>query len=156
MRPDDIPAYAKTDSVFLNGRECRVKSAALVESTYRDDKGQTQAFSYVAVSVDDLPEWSDLRRPVTAPGVPATRKSEHLERFRASGRMGEQHEQILAFLRTNSLRPWTRQELAKKLEMPINVVCPRVHELIQAQRIQRAGNQRCTVTGQSVEGVTIA
>lgn len=153
MNPADIPASAKSpDLVWIGGKPCRINSQAMVESTYTDRNGKLQTFAYNAVSVDDLPEWHELRQP----HVTTTRKGDHLERFRASGRMAEQHAKILAFLRTNSLRAWTRQELAKKLEMPINVVCPRVHELIQAQRVSRAGNQRCTVTGQTVEGVTIA
>lgn len=151
MNPADILASEKTtDLVWIGGKPYPIKSQAMVESTYTDRNGKTQPLCYNAITID-MPE------PATRkPDATATRKGDFYAQHRASGAMTEQQQRIVTWLSRNPHRAFTRQELAERLGMGINVVCARVHELIRAERAVESCTQRCTVTGNNVRGVTLA
>jgi len=60
---------------------------------------------------------------------------------KTSGRVKAVQERILAFMRDWRL-PVTRQALAHYLGEPINVICGRVNELIQDQKLEVASRTR--------------
>lgn len=65
---------------------------------------------------------------------------------------------ILGFLRANTYRAdWTRQEIAKLSGFPINVVCPRVLELIERGVLVELPTARpCRFTGSNAHPVRLA
>ena len=67
----------------------------------------------------------------------------------ASGQAETQRERIYRFL--EALGPVhvtaTRNEIANALGIPLSAVCGRVHELLEAGRIEELERRRCMVTG---------
>lgn len=65
---------------------------------------------------------------------------------------------ILGFLRANTYRAdWTRQEIAKLSGFPINVVCPRVLELIErGVLVELEATRVCRFTGNAAHPVRLA
>lgn len=78
---------------------------------------------------------------------------------KASGRLGQQQLEILAFLRLDRDmydHGFTRNEIARKLGLPIPSVCGRVNELITAGYLAEGARRKCSVTGRTAYPVRIA
>lgn len=75
-------------------------------------------------------------------------------KHRASGKLGRQHEVVLAALRGRA-RDMTRQELARETGLGINAVCGRVNELMDEPfcLVEVHRRRACDVTGESVEAL---
>ena len=56
---------------------------------------------------------------------------------------------VFLWLRENG--PATRQEIARGTGIPINIVCPRVRELLNEERVFVAGTRPCRVTGKTAQ-----
>lgn len=72
----------------------------------------------------------------------------------ASGKANTQRAKILAAMldsKRTAMMSYTRQELVRDTGIPINAVCGRVKELLDAGTIKVAFDSYCEVTGREVE-----
>jgi len=72
-------------------------------------------------------------------------------KMKDSGHLGRQQRRIL-----NSMIPgvtYTRLELSQETRIPINAVCGRVYEMMEAGALKYNGRIRCSVSGNHVEGI---
>jgi len=68
-----------------------------------------------------------------------------------TGKAGIQRAKILKFMQNHPRKiGWTRQELSQRLLMPINVICGRVNDLIDAG-LEVDDKRPCMVTKSKVE-----
>ena len=74
----------------------------------------------------------------------------------ATGAINKQHHKILcAMARRNSRFGYTRQQLVKKTGMPINVITPRVRELLDLKKLQIIGTKKFPITTKNVEALQL-
>jgi predicted transcriptional regulator len=73
----------------------------------------------------------------------------------ASGKLGAQQEQILAFLRRPPHQPCTRSEIAEATGIKLSAVCGRVNELLALGDLEELPRRRCTVTTSSAHPVRL-
>ncbi len=73
-----------------------------------------------------------------------------------SGEITRQQHLILTKLsRKNSSKGYTRQEISRKTGLSINVVCPRVRELLDANLLRIQGHKACPYTRRNVEAINL-
>jgi len=76
-----------------------------------------------------------------------------LEQLEKSGRGQAQRTRLLRYI-INGKTNYTRAELSKYTDIPINAVCGRVNELIRSKAIAEIGRRKCKITGNMVLVVT--
>lgn len=73
---------------------------------------------------------------------------------RAKAQIGAQQARVLAVIKNPMFLiegGITRQEIARSTGLRINVVCPRVKELLNGGHIKIVGERPCTITGHAAE-----
>lgn len=103
----------------------------------------------------------DLLAPDPTP--PARRHANHTVRdtsraayteHKATGRLNNNQQRIVDLLMKNMGRDYTRSEIHRALNLPINVVSGRVNELIHVKHLVVEKRRReCNVTGKTVYAV---
>lgn len=79
---------------------------------------------------------------------------EALHKHQASGKLGRQEMVVYGYVRGHNGEDFTRQEIARGLDMGINAVCGLVHALINDHGILRETRKRtCRVTGETVMAI---
>ena len=76
------------------------------------------------------------------------------EKFKASQQMNKQHNLIVEFMKANSGN-WTRNELFVKTKLPINVITPRVRELLDMGILRELPKRICRSTKNPAHGLEL-
>lgn len=63
---------------------------------------------------------------------------------------------VLDFMCRAPWQDWTRNELARESGIPINVICPRVNELIAAGVLEERVRRGCRFSGKQAHPVRLA
>lgn len=92
-------------------------------------------------------------RPHASHVVRDTSRAAYAEQ-KASGKLNNNQQRIVDLLRANPERDYTRSEIHRALNLPINVVSGRVNELIHVKWLLDEKRRRvCSVTGKMVYAV---
>lgn len=75
-----------------------------------------------------------------------------------SGKLTRQQKKIVDFIAGSRHRDFTRQEISSGTELPINAVCGRVRELLDAHVLEEVagGRRECRITGESANALRLA
>lgn len=72
-----------------------------------------------------------------------------------SAKITQGQRRVLAFLTQHQGKDFTRNELARESGIPINVICPRVNELIAAGVLEERVRRGCRFSGKQAHPVRL-